>query len=156
MSSLVEFRIKSDVLADSQKEFINYKKESAKTRKKIFEVNSRIKSIESKIFDVKFCLEKYEKTRPDEESDYLIVSPKNLKKITVNINPYTNGTASGGILSAISDEKIHKGLISGIGISNDDCYYETPAKTEKYDDSFVLYENSYEKIGCNKFKYFCF
>ncbi|OMJ67397.1 hypothetical protein SteCoe_35452 [Stentor coeruleus] len=159
---LAEYKVKKNTLDLSIEEFKGYKKKALMTKSKIKEVNAQILIIEEKISEVKIMISAFDKSKNKNEdldtsdrSSY--TSPVCNGKRSVSTNPFTNGTASGGILHYRKNTEIgHKPLIPGFKVKHDESYFESPKVHVKEDEIFSIFNDNSVSIGCCRPKFFCF
>ena len=116
-------------------------------------------TIEEKISEVKLTLVEFSKSKEKdldcETGDISYASPVSMGKNKINTNPFSNGTASGGLLT-VSDP--HKSCASQtFDEQNFEYFYDNPKISAKYEEEIypIIYE-SYENLRCCRSKFFCF
>lgn len=113
---------------------------------KVFVIEEKIQELKRKNLDDRG------KDWGGEDFDYMspsLCSPIFTQKVKVSFNALTNGTASGGLLTASKSlvEEISK-IDEG---QNDEYFHRNPSN-----ESFSLHFESNEKLGCCRTNLFCF
>ncbi|OMJ75775.1 hypothetical protein SteCoe_24999 [Stentor coeruleus] len=159
---IAEYKVKKETLDSSLEEFKGHKKKAFMTKSKIKEANAQILIIEEKISEVKITISAFDRSRiKDEDLDTSdrssYTSPICSGKRSVSTNPFTNGTASGGILHHRKNTEIgHKPLIPGFKVKHDESYFESPKVHVQEDELHSVFNDNSISLGCCRPKFFCF